>query len=139
MLLAGLLLKERIRSDQWIAVTIAFGGAMLIVRPGIGEFDPGVLLALCSSLVWGLTMIVIKKLTVTESAPTITAWMVVFMSLFALPFAIAVWKTPVGTEWLLLLAAGLLGTFAQMLLTHSFRIAPASLVLPFDGPGSAPC
>ncbi len=132
MLLAAVLLKERIRNDQWIAVFVAFIGALFIVRPGVSSIDPGTLLVLASSFVWAMTMIVIKKLSDTESAPTITAWMVVFMSIFSLPAALSVWKTPSGIEWVYLIAAGILGTFAQMLLTQSFRVAPASLVLPFD-------
>lgn len=132
MLLAASFLGEKLDRSRWIAVIIAALGTCLVLRPGVVPLDTGSLLVLGSAAIWGLTMIVIKKLSATDPAVTITAWMVILMSLFSAIPALLVWRTPVGIEWLWLLSTGILGTFAQLLLAQSFRMADATLVLPID-------
>ncbi len=51
------------------------------------------------------------------------------MSLITLPFG---WVWPTAGEAAILVGAGLLGGFGQILLTSSYREADASLVAPFD-------
>lgn len=132
MLLAAPLLGERISRGQWVAVAVAALGTILVLRPGVVPIDTGSLLVIGSASIWGLTMIVIKRLSATDSAVTITAWMVLLMTVLSSIPAAVVWTTPQGMQWVWLLAAGILGTLAQMLLTQSFRLADASLVLPID-------
>ncbi len=132
MLLAASFLGEKIDRSRWLAVAVAACGTCLVLRPGAVPIDTGSLLVIGSAAVWGLTMIVIKKLSATDPAVTITAWMVILMSIFSAIPALAVWRTPNGIEWLWLLSTGILGTFAQLLLTQSFRLADATLVLPID-------
>jgi len=132
MLLAATLLGEKIDRSRWIAVAIAALGTLLVLRPGQVPLELGSLLVLGSAAVWGLTMIVIKQLSATDDAITITAWMVILMSLLSAIPAIMVWRTPQGIEWLWLLGTGILGTFAQLLLAQSFRMAETSVVLPID-------
>ena len=42
------------------------------------------------------------------------------------------WVTPTGSELAALIALGVLGGLAHILLTESYRYAPASVVAPFD-------
>jgi drug/metabolite transporter (DMT)-like permease len=52
-----------------------------------------------------------------------------FLSLLSLPF---VWRTPGAGEFAALAATGVLGGLSHLLLTESYRHAPASVVAPFD-------
>ncbi len=131
-LLAMLLLGERVRLRRWTALAVGFAGAMMIIRPGFAEVSPGSLLVLGSSAIWALALIVIKTLARTESSVTITAYMVLLMTPLSLIPAAFVWRWPAGGEWLWLVAIGVMGTLAQMLMAQSFRVAEATAVLPFD-------
>jgi len=82
--------------------------------------------------IWAVCMIMIKSLARTDSSLTITCYMVLLMTPLALIPASLVWTWPQGIEWLWLIACGVLGTLAQWIMTQAFRVADATVVLPFD-------
>lgn len=131
-LLAVLVLRERIRGRNVVALVIGFAGAMLVIRPGVVPVETGSLLILISALGWAGVILVVKRLTQTDSSVTITSWMVVLMSPMALVPALFVWVWPSWQEWILLVIAGLAGTLGQLAVTQAFRVAETTVVLPFD-------
>lgn len=130
--LAVFLLGETVRLRRWSAVAIGFVGALVIIRPGIQPLDVGSMLTVGSAAVWAVCMIIIKRLSGSESALTITAWMTILMSVIAFFPAWLHWSWPQGTQWAWLVACGLLGTLGQWIMTQSFRLADATVVLPLD-------
>lgn len=130
--LAVFILKERVRLRRWSAVIVGFVGALIIIRPGIQPLDLGAVLTIFSAAVWGFTLIVIKVLSRTDSAVTITAYMVLLMSPLSLVPALFYWTWPTWEAWCWLLVCGISGTAAQLLMAQSFRVAEATAVLPFD-------
>ena len=130
--LAAFLLKETVRLRRWIAALVGFIGAMIIIRPGLEPVDTGSLLVLGSAMVWAFTMIIIKQLSRTDSAITITAYMVILMTPMSLAVAVFfwTWPTPIQLGWLA--ACGITGTLAQFLMAQAFRSADTSVVLPLD-------
>ncbi len=130
--LAALALGERVGASRWVAVLAGFAGALLIVRPGVQSVDAGAALALGSAAVWGGVLLIIKRLAATDSAFTITGYMVLLMTPLSLLPAIPVWIWPDARQLGWLVACGMLGTVAQMLMTQSLRLADASAVLPLD-------
>lgn len=130
--MAVFVLGEVVRLRRWSAVIVGFIGALIIIRPGIQPIDLGSMLTVISAAVWAVCMIMIKRLSSTDSALTITAYMVLLMSPLALVPALFVWVWPQGVQWLWLIACGVLGTFAQWLMTQSFRLADTTVVLPLD-------
>jgi drug/metabolite transporter (DMT)-like permease len=131
-LLAVLVLRERIAGRNVAALIIGFVGAMIVIRPGIVPVESGSLLILLSALGWAGVILVVKRLTVTDSSITITSWMIVLMSPLALVPALFVWVWPTWQEWMLLIVAGLAGTLGQLAVTQAFRVADTTVVLPFD-------
>lgn len=131
-LLAVLVLRERIRGRNVAALVIGFVGAMIVIRPGFVPVETGSLLILVSALGWAGVILVVKRLTQTDSSITITSWMVVLMSPMALVPALFVWVWPTWQEWILLIVAGLAGTLGQLAVTQAFRVADTTTVLPFD-------
>lgn len=66
MVLAGLVLGERVRGMQWIGVAVSFGGVLVIALRGEAEalaglsFNPGDLLCLLSMLMWSAYTICLR-------------------------------------------------------------------------------
>ena len=131
-LLAVFVLGEVVRLRRWSAIVCGFLGTLVILRPGLQAIDLGSLLTLLSALLWGCTLIVIKVLARNESAMTITSYMNILLTLLSVVPALVVWRTPVGVEWLWLLAIGVLGTLAQVAITQSLKEAETGVVMPFD-------
>ncbi len=129
---AVLILGERIRLRRVVALLVGFIGALVILRPGVVPFNLGAGLVLGSSVMWALAMVVIKRLSATESSLTLTAYMGVVMTPLSLVPALAVWEWPTPTHlaWLVLL--GSLGAGAQYVMAEGFRLADATTVMPFD-------
>jgi drug/metabolite transporter (DMT)-like permease len=126
------LLGERVGWRRWAAVAIGFGGTVLVVAPGVGVIDPVSLIALAAALTYAVSMIVVRRLAQTESNAAI-----VFYFSLAATFMIAtlqpvVWKTPAPADLALLCLLGVLGGIAQYLLVEAIRLAPVSLVAPFE-------
>ena len=130
--LAIFILGERVRLRRWTALIAGFIGALIIVRPGLQPIDTGSLLTVGSAAIWGFTLITIKILSRTDSAVTITAYMVILMSPLSLLPALFYWTWPDPATWFWLVVCGVSGTVAQLLMAQSFRVADATVVLPFD-------
>jgi len=130
--LAIFILGERVRLRRWVALIAGFVGALIIIRPGLQPLDTGSLLTLGSAAVWAFTLITIKILSRTDSAVTITAYMVLLMSPLSLLPALYYWTWPDGEAWFWLVVCGVAGTAAQLLMAQSFRVAEATVVLPID-------
>lgn len=130
--LAIFILGERVRLRRWTALIAGFVGALAIIRPGLQPVDTGSLLTLGSAAVWGFTLVIIKVLSRTDSAVTITAYMVLLMSPLSLIPALFFWTWPDPAGWFWLVVCGVSGTAAQLLMAQSFRVAEATVVLPFD-------
>jgi len=131
-ILAALILKETVRFRRWMGTLVGFIGAMIIIRPGFQPVDAGALLTVGSAIVWAFTMIIIKQLSRTDSAITITAYMVILMTPMSLCVAVFFWSWPTLIQLAWLAVIGITGTLAQFLMAQAFRVADASLVLPLD-------
>ena len=131
-LLAILLLGEVVRTRRIVALAVGFAGTLVILRPGIIEIDLGSVLVLLAALTWGLSMIVIKVLSRTESGVTIT----IYSTLWSLPptFVAAVfyWETPALHHWAWFVALGVLGTFGNLIFIQAFKESDVTALLPLD-------
>lgn len=137
--LATVMLGEVVGMFRWSAVGVGFLGVVLILWPYLGfgwstgdEGAVGALVALFGAALSALAMIQVRQLTGTESTAAIVFYFSVVCSvlaLFTLPFG---WTMPDAWMAFILLAIGLSGGVGQILLTQSYRYAPASVIAPFD-------
>jgi drug/metabolite transporter (DMT)-like permease len=126
------LLGERVGLHRWSAVIIGFAGVLVMVRPGQGPLGGPAMIALAATFLYALAMIQVRKLSPTESAGTIVFYFSLF-STFASGLAMpVVWVAPDWQDALLLAGVGVLGGLGQLGLTQAFRLAPVSVVAPFD-------
>jgi drug/metabolite transporter (DMT)-like permease len=129
---AALLLGERMGLRRWSAVLAGFVGALVILRPGVGDFDRGALIVVLSSVCWAGAMLTVKRLSATDSIVCIVTWNSVLLTVFSLPAALSVWVTP-NTEQLLWLGLiGVLATLGHLAMTGAFKVSAATVVFPVD-------
>jgi drug/metabolite transporter (DMT)-like permease len=131
--LAPFLLGERVGPARWAAVAIGFVGALVILRPGAGSFEPAILLLFLNALASAMIQILSRKVSRYDRALTSNTYMVlvgfVLMSL-PLPF---VWQNPrSGLDALVFLGIGIVGGIGHYMLVRAFEMAPAAFVSPFN-------
>ncbi len=125
-------LGERMRLRRWMAVALGFVGAVVILRPGFQEISTGFIMVLISSMCWGIAVVVVKKLSATDSSISIVAWMSIMLTLLSLPAALWFWQTPTLIQFGWLLLIGLLGTGGHISMVGALKLTDATNVLPLD-------
>ena len=128
MIGAWLFLGEPMRHDRWLATAIGFGGVMIVVAPklGLGGGGGWHLLMLGSAPVFAASYLITKALTRSETPGVIVVWQAVSVTLFSLPAALWVWRSPSAAQWLGFALCGVLGSSGHYCLTRSFRSADIS-------------
>ena len=130
--LAVIVLHEVVRARRWTATLIGFLGAMIILRPGVGQLAPAALVVLFSAMAIAGAITCLKLLARTESANAIVTYMVLFLTPMSLVPALFVWTTPSWETLPWLVALGGLATAAHGCVTRGFAAADASAMMPFD-------
>ena len=140
VVLSALVLKERVRIYRWSAVTIGFIGVLVMLAP---HLDPAAAAASAGAALGALcgvagacfnagSTVQTRHLTKSETTSAIVFYFSLICAvagLFTLPLG---WIVPSGFDWAALIGIGLCGGLGHIVLTESYRWAPASLVAPFD-------
>jgi drug/metabolite transporter (DMT)-like permease len=130
--MAALFLREVIRIRRWSATVIGFLGVLVIVRPGWHPIDVPTLAVLLSSVAAAFSVLIIKRLSRTESANAIVAYTMIFLTPITLVAAIPVWTTPSWYDLAIAAAIGFIGTIGNICMTRSLAATDTSAVLPFE-------
>ncbi|NSZ01149.1 DMT family transporter [Agrobacterium tumefaciens] len=144
IMLAALLLGEKVRIYRWSAVLTGFIGVFITLSPNL-VFDAasgparidgvamiGTALALTGALCAAFSSIAVRHLNSIEKPSRIVLIYTltgVVAGLATLGFG---WKMPDFHQFLLLAGGGLAGGIGQIAMTLSLRHAQASLLAPFD-------
>ena len=126
------LLGELVGPRRWAAVAIGFSGMIIILRPGIGVFDPASLVPLAAAVCFALYTVLTKIISRTDSQEVTLCYtgVIGLLSLsLIVPFF---WTRPEATDWFWLTAAGLTGTLAHVCIVAALHLAPASMLQPFN-------
>jgi drug/metabolite transporter (DMT)-like permease len=153
-MLSGPILGERVSLQAWIAVVVGFIGVLIILRPGSALFEPAALLSLVSATTYALSMVIARRIGVTESATVMAFYQngvyllgaslaAVVFSLIgieqlghpSLDFLVRPWSSPKSLDLLLMAVCGVIAAFGMFLLTNAYRSAKASLVTVFEYTG----
>lgn len=125
------LLAERVGAHRWSAVGVGFMGVLLMAHPSGGVTLVGALAGLANAFFYALSMISVRQLGATETAPAMLFYHSMFSTAFALPLLWLGWVTPTLPGLAALCGIGLLGGGSQWLVIHAFRQAPPSSLSPF--------
>ncbi|EAR52860.1 Putative transporter, RarD family, DMT superfamily protein [Oceanicola granulosus HTCC2516] len=136
VVLAALMLGERLRLVRISAVLVGLVGVVIITAPrfsaGLGSNAAlGALLTLGSASLAALAQVFVKSMSGRETTAAIVFYFsltAATLSLLTIPFG---WVMPFGIEWVWLAGAGLVGGIGQILLTASYRHADAGVLAPF--------
>ncbi len=132
-LLAPFLLGETVGWRRRMAVAIGFIGVVLIIDPSTGNWlNKGVLLGLASPFFGALMLLSLRRLGQTDHPSTTALWYNIIGA--AVFFGVSV---SLDTAWpdtadilVLLCLIGVMSSFQQFFLAHSYKLAPASVLAP---------
>jgi drug/metabolite transporter (DMT)-like permease len=154
VVLAAVLLHEKVNAGRWAAVCIGFAGVIVMLweHLGAGLRSANAIGALCAfsgaSLV-ALAMIQTRRLTRTEDTGAIVFYFQGTTTLVSLLIILLgdvwpvdwwlgpvisaqAWVWPEASHWWPLICTGLLGGAAQIFMTQSYRLTDASIIACFD-------
>ena len=134
ILLAPLLLGEKLTRMRGIAVTLGFIGILIVARPSPATFNIGLACAAGSAIFFALTNIATKRLTRNESIWSIMFWLTTMQLIMGIIFAGWDFDITLPDEQSLpfILIIGCAGLSAHFCITNALSLAPAALVVPID-------
>jgi S-adenosylmethionine uptake transporter len=127
MLMAALILHERIGRRRWVAAGIGFSGVLVAVSPGTRAWDWGVG-ALLVAVVTGSGAVILTRRLRMAPAVVLMAFYTAGLLILTLPLAWAVWTPVPAGEWPALLAIGVLSQSGQFCFLNAHRLAEAGFL-----------
>ena len=137
VILAAAFLGEVVRLWRWCAVIVGLIGVLIMLSPHVGhgasdqEALLGAIFCLSAAFLFGVALTQVRHMTGTESTGALVFFYSVIAATISSVTAIWGWVVPVGGDLVALLSIGVLGGLAQILMTESFRHAPAAVLAPF--------
>lgn len=130
--LAVIFLGEKMNARKIGAVALGFAGVAVIVRPGLSTVEPGHLVMLAGAIGFGISAVIVKSLTRTDSVVRIIFWMLIIQTVIGLVPAIRVWQNPPAELWPAILVISFTGAFAHYCLARALTHGEATVVMPMD-------
>lgn len=130
-MLAIPVLGEKVGLRRWIGVFIGFFGAMVIVRPGVIEFDFAIVLLLAATVSHALYQLFTRKVRVYDDPITSLLYTGLLGTVVMSTVVPMKWQTPTLEHWPYFILLGLTGCVGHFCLITALRVAPASVVSPF--------
>ena len=129
--LSPIILGEKVDIKRWSAVIIGFLGSLVVIRPGLIEFNLATISALGTGFFYGVYLIITRKLHSVDN-PLLTLLITgVVGAIISSLFVPIVWINLSQTQWLWLAIMGIFACLGHLLLIYSLRYADASKLAPF--------
>ncbi|WP_170759225.1 DMT family transporter [Ruegeria lacuscaerulensis] len=141
LVLGKYVLDEEVGMRRLIACAVGFVGTMLVIQPSFAQVGAAALLPLVVALVFALFMLVTRQIAKETDPIALQAVSGFIATVLLLPVLVVgtfgdVWElsliTPKSDSHGLLIAIGLLGTVAHLLMTWSLRYAPSATLAPMQ-------
>ncbi len=130
--LGGLILKEKISWERWVAVGIGAVGVMIALRPNFSGMEWIGLLVLFGVFLGTFNKILMRRLSQTEHSLAIAIYPNVVLIGLTLPYLLSHWHGMPWEHWALFAVVGILSGIGQFAIAHSLRFAKASILAPVD-------
>ena len=131
-ILAVLFLGEKIYIYRSFALILGFIGMLIILRPGIIDISLGVYMALASSFMWSVVIIITKSIAKDDSSITILSYGYTYMTILSFIIALFHWEMPGLQTLIYLFFAGLSGTFLHLCINHAYKLVDVSVTQPYS-------
>ena len=126
------ILAEAVGWRRWTAVAVGFAGVLIMLDPWNISVHWLSLLVLAATCSYALSTVLTRLISRHDHDAATIFWFCVAASTISLIGAIPEWKWPPPLDWLWLCGLGILGGIAQILVTRALRLAPTSILAPFD-------
>ena len=127
---AVLTMGESLALRRGLAIAIAIIGVLVILRPGFREVSMGHLAMLGTTLCFGISYLMAKRLTDLASADMVIALLSIGVTIGLIPLTIPVWITPTSSEVGTLFAVAIFAVAGHYSMTFAFRSAPLTVTQP---------
>ena len=129
--LSTIILGENVGIKRWSAVIVGFIGSLVVIRPGLIEFNLATLAALGTGFFYGVYLIITRKLHTVDN-PLLTLLITgVVGAIISSLFVPIIWINLSQSQWLWLALMGIFACLGHLLLIYSLRYADASKLAPF--------
>jgi drug/metabolite transporter (DMT)-like permease len=129
--LSAIVLREQVGWRRWSAVVIGFCGVLIALRPSAQTVTWPAMIALAGCMAFAALMLITRSLRATSDIVLASAQ---FMGTFAFGAVLAPfgWIAPGLGGLSLFIAAGCISVGALLCGNRSLKLAPASLVVPYQ-------
>lgn len=129
---AWFFLGEKMRLRRWMAILAGLVGVMVVLQPGLDGFNIYSLLVIASTVSWGISMTIVKKLSATDSSVSIVGWMSISLTVLSIWPALFFWQWPTPEQFLLLACIGALASAGHLCIVNALRRAETAIVTSVD-------
>lgn len=129
--LSALLLGEKVGWRRWTAVIVGFIGVLIALKPSAASFSLPAMIALAGSVAYAFLMVVTRYLRGTSDVVMATGQITTTL-VFGAATASFGWVTPSTLDFFLMVWLGVTATLALMCVNRSLKLAPASVVVPYQ-------
>lgn len=140
--LSALFLGDRVGWRRWAAIVVGFGGAMIVIQPSFEIFGWKALLPVACAFLFSLYLFMNRAIGEADTPLTMQTMAgiggTIFMAgalLIGSGLGVDDFQMSLPSSWLglvLLLILGSISGYAHMLIVRAFRMAPLSLLAPFQ-------
>src|SRR5471030_2508571 len=132
VILAAIVLHEKVRWRRWTATIVGFVGVLVMARPGSGSLQPGAIVALMNAASVAISVLLVRRLSATEAPLMILTQFAIFSTIFLAIPAIWFWRWPSPLGWTLAVGVAITATLGQYFWVQAFASGEMSAVAPFD-------
>ena len=123
-------LKVRVGRRRWTAVIVGFIGVLLVIRPGIVEFNWASLASLGTGLCYAIYLIVTRSLKDTDNGLLTLLFTSIVGTIVLSVYLPFVWVNPSLNQLLLAVNIGFIAALAHGLIIISYNFSDASKLAP---------
>jgi drug/metabolite transporter (DMT)-like permease len=132
VVVAALVLGEKVRWRRWSATVIGFAGVLIMARPGEGSLQLGALVALANAAAVSISILLVRRLSDSETPLMILTQFAIFSTILLTVPAILVWRWPDLWGWVLAVGIAVSATVGQYFWVQAFKAGEMSAVAPFE-------
>ena len=129
-ILAVFVLGERLAIRRILAIVAALVGALIILRPGFRELDPGHFAMLGTALFFAVSYLLAKIFSGELSAAVVVGMLSITVTIGLAPLALMVWIWPTPGQLGILFLVATFATAGHYAMTLAFAAAPVTVTQP---------
>lgn len=129
--LSGPVLGERVGWRRWAAIGVGFIGVLIILKPGLGVFEPTALIPLLAAAMFAVYGLLTRYAGRRDSTATSFFWTGTVGAVAMTVLGAWFWEPMIARDWFWMGCLCMTGVTGHWLLIRCYEAAEASAVQPF--------